>query len=184
MRYTIALQNSRDRACVQASTGVVVFNGLELMPYEADMIGKALLDCADKADTLAADAASQLQPDVFDAVRGWSVSAARLALLDVLRELGRATAKFPTWPTDPLHAIAVIGEEFGELTKDALQLTYEPHKTSTDNLRSEAIQTAAMALRFAISLDRYEPKPSEQHEQDARELLSEVRASMPPAVAA
>ena len=108
------------------------------------------------------------------------MSPARQALLDVLHELGRATAKFPTWPTDPLHAIAVIGEEFGELTKDALQLTYEPHKTTPANLRAEAIQTAAMALRFAISLDRYEVKPSAQHEQDARDLLAEVNASMPP----
>ncbi len=34
----------------------------------------------------------------------------------VKAELTRATAKFPTWPTDPLHALAVLGEEFGELT--------------------------------------------------------------------
>ena len=34
-------------------------------------------------------------------------------LNEVLAELNRATTKFPTWPTDPLHALAVLGEEFG-----------------------------------------------------------------------
>ena len=43
----------------------------------------------------------------------------------------------------------MLGEEFGELTKDILQLTYEPHKTSRESVRKEAIQTAAMALRLA-----------------------------------
>lgn len=87
------------------------------------------------------------------------------AARDVLAEVERATRKFPTWPTDPLHALAVLGEEFGELTKDMLQLTYEPHKTSTENVRTEAMQTAAMALRLYMSLERYEYKACEQHSQ-------------------
>lgn len=88
---------------------------------------------------------------------------------EVLAEVERATRKFPTWPTDPLHALAVLGEEFGELTKDMLQLTYEPHKTSMSNVRTEALQTAAMALRLIMSLERYEYQPSVQHRQDQRE---------------
>lgn len=83
----------------------------------------------------------------------------------VFIELERAIAKFPTWPTDPLHAIAVLGEEFGELTKDVLQMTYEPGKTNAENVRKEAIQTAAMALRFVASLDAYIYKAGEQHRQ-------------------
>lgn len=83
----------------------------------------------------------------------------------VFTELTRAIAKFPTWPTDPLHAIAVLGEEFGELTKDVLQMTYEPGKTTAENVRKEAIQTAAMALRFVASLDAYIYKAGEQHRQ-------------------
>lgn len=43
------------------------------------------------------------------------------AVADVLAELERATRKFPTWPTDPLHAVVVLGEEFGELTKAVLE---------------------------------------------------------------
>lgn len=84
----------------------------------------------------------------------------------VYSELARAIAKFPTWPTDPLHALAVIGEEFGELTKDVLQMAYEPGKTSAENVRKEAIQTAAMALRFVASLDVYIYKAGEQHRQE------------------
>lgn len=84
---------------------------------------------------------------------------------EIANELDRATEKYPTWPTDPLHALAVLGEEYGELTKAVLQLTYEPHKTSTAEVRSEALQTAAMALRFAISLDSYEYRQSAQHSQ-------------------
>lgn len=84
-------------------------------------------------------------------------------------EVGRATHKFPTWPTDPLHAVVVLGEEFGELTKAMLQLTYEPEKTSAQEVRTEAVQTAAMAVRLILSLDRYVYRPSAQHAQGALE---------------
>lgn len=85
---------------------------------------------------------------------------------EVTAELERATLKFPVWPTDPLHALAILGEEFGELTKAMLQHTYEPHKGVTaQDIRSEAIQTAAMALRLAMSLNVYDYKRSPQHSQ-------------------
>ena len=84
---------------------------------------------------------------------------------EVLDEVKRATAKFPTWPTDPLHALAVLGEEFGELTKAMLQFTYEQHKTNRQEIRAEAVQTAAMALRLAMSLSAYDYAPSRQHKQ-------------------
>ncbi len=83
----------------------------------------------------------------------------------VMEEVARATSKFPTWPTDPLHAVAVLGEEFGELTKAVLQTTYEPHKVAEGELRMEAIQTAAMSLRFLASLGTYEFTKCLQHEQ-------------------
>lgn len=83
----------------------------------------------------------------------------------VLAELERATSKFPTWPTDPLHALAVLGEEFGELTQAVLQATYDGGPTR--HVRTEAVQTAAMALRFLMSLDRYEYVAREQHSQNS-----------------
>ena len=84
---------------------------------------------------------------------------------EVLAEVARATEKFPGWPTDPLHALAVLGEEFGELTQAMLQRVYEPHKATDEDVRTEAVQTAAMALRLLFSLDRYEYKPCAQHAQ-------------------
>lgn len=72
---------------------------------------------------------------------------------EIKEELSRATAKYPLWPTDPLHALAVLGEEYGELNQAVLQMVYEPHKSSKEHIREEAIQTAAMAIRFLISLD-------------------------------
>ena len=83
----------------------------------------------------------------------------------VTAELDHATRKYPTWPSDPLHALAVLGEEFGELTKAVLQVTYEPHKATLLDVQTEAIQTAAMALRFAMSLGVYQYAQSAQHEQ-------------------
>ena len=83
----------------------------------------------------------------------------------VLTELQAAMNKFPTWPTDPIHALAVLGEEYGELNKDVLQMTYEPHKTDKNRIRTEAIQTAAMAIRFLASLNEYEYIQGPQHTQ-------------------
>lgn len=92
--------------------------------------------------------------------------------VEVLMELAKAMRKFPTWPSDPLHALAVLGEEFGELTKAVLQSVYEPDKVKPDELRTEARQTAAMALRFLMSLDKpdcYQWQPSAQHKQGVGE---------------
>lgn len=87
-------------------------------------------------------------------------------LLESVRaELRRAKVKFPLWPTDPLHALAILGEEFGELNKSVLEHAYEPRKSSLEDVRVEAIQTAAMALRFLESLDDYEYQRSSSHTQ-------------------
>lgn len=87
-------------------------------------------------------------------------------VLRIVTEVERATKKFPTWPTDPLHALAVLGEEYGELTKEMLQLTYEPHKTNHERIETEAIQTAAMAIRLVMSLRRYCYTAGHQHSQN------------------
>jgi NTP pyrophosphatase (non-canonical NTP hydrolase) len=83
----------------------------------------------------------------------------------VLSEVARATARFPTWPSDPLHALGVLMEEVGELSKAIVQQVYEPHKNEDGEVRKEAVQTAAMALRLVMSLDRYSFVPCEQHQQ-------------------
>lgn len=83
----------------------------------------------------------------------------------ILAELEKATRKFPKWATDPLHALAVLGEEFGELTREMLHMAYEPSKTSHEAIRTEALQTAAMAFRLVMSLDLYQYKAQGQHPQ-------------------
>jgi len=89
-----------------------------------------------------------------------------LWLCDLRAELQKAVAKFPTWPTDPIHACQVVGEEVGELYKEVLQLTYEPHKSSKDAVRKEAVQAMAMIVRFYKGLDVYEYTPGPQHKQE------------------
>lgn len=83
----------------------------------------------------------------------------------VFQELERSRKKFPTWPTDPIHALNVLGEEYGELNKAVLQHTYEPEKSGMEDVVMEAIQTAAMSLRFLASIDKYQFQPGEQHDQ-------------------
>jgi len=38
-------------------------------------------------------------------------------LSSIIDEIEVATGKFPAWPTDPLHAFAILNEEAGELQK-------------------------------------------------------------------
>lgn len=87
---------------------------------------------------------------------------------EIAAEVERATAKFPTWPTDALHAVGVVAEEMGELQKEVMQLTYEPHKSTPETVRKEAVQLAAMSLRFLMSLDRYAYEPRPQHSQNEK----------------
>jgi hypothetical protein len=96
----------------------------------------------------------------------WAAKAGGV-LFEVISEVDRATEKFPTWPTDALHAVGVVAEEMGELQKEVMQLTYEPHKSTKASVRKEAVQLAAMAIRFMMSLDRYEYEPRNQHSQEA-----------------
>lgn len=83
----------------------------------------------------------------------------------VLREIDRARAKFPTWPTDPLHAVAVLQEEVGELQKAVLERCYKFDSVSFEEVSSEAVQVAAMALRFLDSMMEYNWSPADQHVQ-------------------
>ena len=89
---------------------------------------------------------------------------AKWLLHEVLDELDDASRKFPTWPVDPLHALAVLGEEYGKLNKSVLQMTYEPekYKSSQYEIRREAIQVAAMAVRFLLSINEYRYQPCDQ----------------------
>lgn len=85
---------------------------------------------------------------------------AMLILHDVLNEIDRAESKFPEFPTDPVHAAAVVAEEAGELVQACLELTYE--KGLYCDVKAEAIQVAAMAFRFLHKFGNLQTRPSEQ----------------------
>jgi NTP pyrophosphatase (non-canonical NTP hydrolase) len=122
----------------------------------------------DNAGTMPAKDAVKLRPSDWRAICDHVLRTPHVApgeFSEVFAEIERAVAKFPTWPTDPLHAVAIIGEEAGELVKAVLQAVYEPHKSTPEDVREEVVQTAAMALRFLLSLSVYRYERGEQHTQ-------------------
>jgi len=84
----------------------------------------------------------------------------RAAFEAIEKELIKARKKFPSWPTDPVHAAAIVAEESGELTRAALQFTYE--KGPGIDMFDEAIQVGAMAVRFIENMLAYEERQSIQ----------------------
>ena len=73
---------------------------------------------------------------------------------DIIDELLAAEKKFPGFPDDAVHAAAIVAEEAGELTRASLDFHYG-RETSREEMRKEAAQTAAMAIRFLVHLDEY-----------------------------
>jgi hypothetical protein len=73
----------------------------------------------------------------------------------IFEELKRAEIKHPSWPTDMIHASAVIGEESGELTQACLDYHYKEKEKEiygTSRMQEEAVQVGAMAIRFLLNL--------------------------------
>lgn len=91
------------------------------------------------------------------------------SMLDAIRSemVDHAERKFPEFPTDPVHAAAIVGEEGGELLASTLQATYEGK--SMERAIAEAIDTGAMALRFLVMVDQMEPRPSPQAKRITKE---------------
>lgn len=83
-----------------------------------------------------------------------------VAIAQVKEELKKAEKKHPAWPSDAVHAAAILGEEAGELIKAAIDYHY--HGGSLENVRIEAAQVGAMAIRVLSALPYAErPKASE-----------------------
>lgn len=77
---------------------------------------------------------------------------------DILKELKRAKRKHPQWPDHIVARAAIVAEEAGELVKASLQWKYERENSEVvqdvqkQRLYEEAVQTAAMAIRFLENL--------------------------------
>ena len=73
-------------------------------------------------------------------------------------ELRKAKKKFPGWPDHPAAQAGIVVEEAGELMQASLQWKYERsasevvQEVQKERMRDEAIQTAAMAIRFLENL--------------------------------
>ncbi len=88
----------------------------------------------------------------------------------VFDELKAAEKKHPGWPQDPVHAAAVLGEEVGELIQASIDFTYKvkDRPAAYRNMRTEAAQCAAMAIRFLLGFDYYVPSKGPQVKTGAR----------------
>lgn len=88
------------------------------------------------------------------------------AVHEIISECERAFQLYPLWPVDPIHAAAIVAEESGELVQAALDHTYSAlnHKNGNTlyRCRQEAIQTAAMAVRFLVNLEHYRAVNTQQ----------------------
>lgn len=89
-----------------------------------------------------------------------------MTIIEALREIGaeldRARELHSAWPTDQIHAAAIVCEESGELIRAAVNHKYQrglhkvealraiAQKLTEDEMRKEAIHTAATAIRFLV----------------------------------
>ena len=69
---------------------------------------------------------------------------------DIHEEYCRACKKWPEWPDDIIHAVAIMAEESGEATRASLNYIYE--NGTLEDLKKELIQTGAMVIRCLINL--------------------------------
>ncbi|WP_028574334.1 hypothetical protein [Desulfonatronovibrio hydrogenovorans] len=74
----------------------------------------------------------------------------------VQAERVRAENIHPDWPDDPVHAAGIVAEEAGELIRAANRFYYEGKPL--EDMRKEAIQTAATCLRFLAATSSYRRK--------------------------
>jgi hypothetical protein len=73
---------------------------------------------------------------------------------EILREVLRAEKLHPKWPSDPVHAAAILAEESGEVVKAVNDVVT---KDAYSHIAyAEAIQCAAMCVRFLKNRKGYD----------------------------
>lgn len=76
---------------------------------------------------------------------------------EILEELLRAKQKHPRWPKHMVARAGIIQQEVGELMADLIKMKYEAPKINRPFFlaaaRKDALQVAAMAIRFIEALD-------------------------------
>lgn len=76
------------------------------------------------------------------------------ALVDVVNEIGRQEDKWGEQNHDPYTYLAILLEEVGEYAQACLQTQFGGDNGGLENMRKEAVQTAAVALAIVECLDR------------------------------
>lgn len=76
------------------------------------------------------------------------------AILLIKQELERAEKLHPVWPTDKIHAAAIVSEESGELVQACNNILNYIGCTEEDyyKVKKEAVHTAVTAIRFLINM--------------------------------
>ena len=69
----------------------------------------------------------------------------------IMTEVDRAEKLHPVWPADLVKAAAIPAEEADELLKAAND--HDERKTSHQSIITEAVHTAASAIRFLKNLE-------------------------------
>ena len=64
---------------------------------------------------------------------------------DIMREVESAKEKYPEFPDDLIHCIAILSEECGESVRATLNHVY--HNDDIEEVKKELIQTGAMVIR-------------------------------------
>ena len=70
------------------------------------------------------------------------------AFLKIQTEVNRARDRYPQWPTNLVMAASIALEEAGEVLKDCNTLQWAQGDADIESGRKEAIQAAAMWIRF------------------------------------
>ena len=82
--------------------------------------------------------------------RNSEVVRVELIFQDSLQELDSTRRHYPDWPTDIVHASAVMVEEAGEVLKIANNLRWNQKNSDLSEFRNEIIQTVAMCFRLLL----------------------------------
>ena len=91
-----------------------------------------------------------MRPEVYLA----RYPANKQALLDVLAERVRQEEKWGEQNHNPVDYLAILMEEIGEFAKEAVEGRWGRDPGASENLRTEAVQAAAVALAIVEALDR------------------------------
>jgi hypothetical protein len=97
------------------------------------------------------------------------------ALFSILQERLAQDAKWGEQNHDPFLYLTILGEEYGELCNAALETRFGGDNGGLDNLRTEAVQTAAVAMAVVECLDRRQWTWADETAQSLKSYLDKSK---------